>query len=322
MSSLAQAQQCVDLFNQQELTVQESKTLREESLKYDKKLRSLEARISLYSQLTGSEVGRASVEADAYAKKMKLQLKAGLVNNVVLQISPIYKRFEVDYWLSKTLGQEIYVLSEKIKYAESSEEKSAFEKLVRGKIAQKNMFDRYLGANYFKYLALKNMLLETSKAKVVQQAQYAREALSELESIITNHGAKFDLEFQRISVEEVKAYLEQNNVSQLALLKRAAWEEFWLMLKMMTFSGPVMKMFKQTIYSIPESLKIGAFGVSARALVSEAFQIAYDQHIRDVYLDEIEAVVEVENPVEKYEMMRSLNVKSERPDELLLIFSA
>ncbi|AZZ36171.1 hypothetical protein CIK05_04970 [Bdellovibrio sp. qaytius] len=319
---------CVDMFKEDQSTALINKMVEvqnsdstAEFKKIDQKIRNLEKRIRLYSELTGSETNRSMVEAESYTSKIKDQVRLGLTNKVVEKIGPLFKRYEVDIRFSQKLKAEISYLT-KLQAGETSEtKKNQIAALIKGKQAESNVLDKLIGQNYYRYITLKEALAQMSQSKVAIVSERAQEVLLELESLSTNHAATYGLKFEKMDAADVKLYVQSNIRTQHALLKKAAVDEFFLMLRLMTFSGPILNAVKSGIYKIPEQIVMGPFIVPARKVISEAFQVGFNAHLRSNYLEDIEMIIEANSPVEQYELLRSLNVKSERPDELIELFS-
>jgi hypothetical protein len=332
-SGQANAQMCVDMFTEQQekneqveqiisrMSEAERSETQKEFKKFDEKIRGLEKRIRMYSELTGSETNRSLVEAESYAVKIKDQVRLGLATKVVEKIGPLFKRYEVDIRISEKLKMEILMLQD-AKATASEAKKSEIEKLIRGKQAERNVLDKHIGRNYYKYVTLKKVLDQMASSKVEVVAERAHRVLNALESLATNHALTYGLDFKKLSIEDVRRYVQSNIKTQHALLKKAAVDEFFLMLRLMTFSGPIVNGIKAVVYKVPEKIPLGIFGiVPARKIISEAFQVGYTKHLRSTYLEDIEMIIESSSPAEQYELLRSLNVKSERPDELIELFS-
>lgn len=289
--------------------------------KFDQKIRSLEKRIRMYSELTGSETNRTLVEAESYAVKIKDQVRLGLTTKVVEKIGPLFKRYEVDIRAAEKLKIEISLLSEYLMREASFEKKPEIEKMIKGKQAEKNVLEKHIGQNYYRYITLKEALNQMSISKVQVVSERANIVIAELEALATNHAATYGLEFKRFTTDDVKRYVQSNIKTQHALLKKAAVDEFFLMLRLMTFSGPIVNGLKSVLYKIPEKIAMGPFMVPARKVITEAFNVGYNKHLRSTYLEDIEMIIEAKSPVEQFELLRSLNVKSEKPDELIELFS-
>lgn len=319
---------CVDMFKQDQsalvierMTQIENSEYTAEFRKIDLKVRNLEKRIRKYAELTGSETNRSLVEAETYAAKIKDQVRLGLTTKVVEKIGPLFKRYEVDIRLSQRLKTEIDYLNLQLTNETSPVRKSEIEKLIRGKQAERNVLDKHIGQNYYRYVTLKEALNHMANSKITVVSERANTVLAELEALATNHAATYKLQFKKFSVEDVKRYVQSNIKSQHALLKKAAIDEFFLMLRLMTFSGPIVNGIKSVLYKIPEKIVMGPFIVPARKVITEAFSVGYNKHLRSTYLEDIEMIIEAKSPHEQYELLRSLNVKSERPNELLELFS-
>lgn len=289
--------------------------------KFDAKIRGLEKRIRMYSELTGSETNRTLVEAESYAVKIKDQVRLGLTTKVVEKIGPLFKRYEVDIRAAEKLKIEISLLSEYLMREASIEKKPEIEKMIKGKQAEKNVLDKHIGQNYYRYITLKEALNQMSISKVQVVSERANTVVTELEALATNHAATYGLEFKRFTTTDVKRYVQSNIKTQHALLKKAAVDEFFLMLRLMTFSGPIVNGLKSVLYKIPEKIVMGPFMVPARKVITEAFNVGYNKHLRSTYLEDIEMIIEAKSPAEQFELLRSLNVKSEKPDELIELFS-
>lgn len=325
----AQAQgMCVDLFPQDpaagifaKMSAIERSEYTAEFKKFDQKIRNLEQRIRRYSELTGSETNRSMVEAENYAGKIKDQVRLGLTAKVLEKIGPLFKRYEVDIRLAEKLKNEIAYLRQYEARESLPAKKEEIQKLIKGKQAEKNVLDKHIGQSYYRYITLKEALNQMSTSKIQIVAERAHTVLSELEALATNHALSYNMPFKKFTIEEVKRYVQSNIRAQHALLKKAAVDEFFLMLRLMTFSGPIVNGIKSMLYKIPEKIVMGPFVVPARKVISEAFQVGYTKHLRSTYLEDIEMIIEAKSPVEQYELLRSLNVKSERPDELIELFS-
>ena len=325
----AQAQgMCVDIFQEQhtnfnfdKMSELERSEATVEFKKFDQKIRALEKRIRMYSELTGSETNRTLVEAESYAVKIKDQVRLGLTTKVVEKIGPLFKRYEVDIRAAEKLKIEISFLSEYLVREATSEKKPEIEKMIKGKQAEKNVLEKHIGQNYYRYITLKEALNQMSISKVQVVSERANTVIAELEALATNHAATYGLEFKRFTTEDVKRYVQSNIKTQHALLKKAAVDEFFLMLRLMTFSGPIVNGLKSVLYKVPEKIVMGPFIVPARKVITEAFNVGYNKHLRSTYLEDIEMIIEAKSPVEQFELLRSLNVKSEKPDELIELFS-
>lgn len=324
----AAAEMCTDLFNedqQKQMLIDQmaatDKTYDAEFRKLDEKIRRLEKRIQSYSELTGSETNRSAVEANTYTSKIKEQIRVGLTDKVIEKIGPLFKHFEVDLRVSQRLKNEVIMLR-KLQAAETSEtRKQVIEKIIKGKQAEKNILDKHIGQNYYKYVDLKVALnkMTQSKTKIIRER--AEQIINEMDFLASSYAENYGLKFKKLSVEDVKRFVQSNIRAQHAMLKKAAIDEFFLMLRLMTFSGPIVNSFKAVVYKIPENIIMGPFKIPARKVISEAFQVGYNQHLRTNYVEDIETIIETTNPVEQYEILRSLNVKSETKDELLILFS-
>lgn len=338
-SAHAQAM-CVDMFRAEQPQAQEAKTQEDkasdiiarmseaerseataEFKKFDAKIRGLEKRIRKYAELTGSETNRSMVEAENYASKIKDQVRLGLTDKVVEKIGPLFKRYEVDIRLSEKLKTEINFLTQYQARDLSPEKQAEINKLIRGKQAERNVLDKHIGQNYYKYVTLKEALNQMASSKIEIVSERAQAVLKELELLATNHALTYGMDFKNLSIEDVKRYVQSNIKTQYALLKKAAVDEFFLMLRLMTFSGPIVNGLKSVLYRIPEKIVMGPFVVPARKVITEAFQVGYNKHLRSTYLEDIETIIEAKTPHEQYELLRSLNVKSERTDELIELFS-
>lgn len=289
--------------------------------KFDQKIRNLEKRIRMYSELTGSETNRTLVEAESYAVKIKDQVRLGLTTKVVEKIGPLFKRYEVDIRSAEKLKNEISYLRQYRVREASVEKKAEIEKLIKGKQAEKNVLDKHIGQNYYRYITLKEALNQMSISKVQVVSERANTVIAELEALATNHASTYGLEFKKFTTADVKRYVQSNIKTQHALLKKAAVDEFFLMLRLMTFSGPIVNGLKSVLYKIPEKIVMGPFIVPARKVITEAFNVGYNKHLRSTYLEDIEMIIEAKSPAEQFELLRSLNVKSEKPDELVELFS-
>lgn len=319
---------CVNLFPQDpaagifaKMSELERSEYTAEFKKFDQKIRNLEKRIRKYSELTGSETNRSMVEAENYAGKIKDQVRLGLTAKVLEKVGPLFKRYEVDIRLAEKLKNEIAYLRQYEAREASPAKKEEIQKLIKGKQAEKNVLDKHIGQNYYRYISLKEALNQMSNSKLPVVAERAQTVLAELEALATNHALSYNMQFKKFSIEEVKRYVQSNIRTQHALLKKAAVDEFFLMLRLMTFSGPIVNGLKSVLYKIPEKIVMGPFMVPARKVISEAFQVGYTKHLRSTYLEDIEMIIEAKSPVEQYELLRSLNVKSERPNELIELFS-
>jgi len=327
MPSQAQGM-CSEIFNEEQINFNfdkmseiERSEATAEFKKFDQKIRGLEKRIRMYSELTGSETNRTLVEAESYAVKIKDQVRLGLTTKVVEKIGPLFKRYEVDIRSSEKLKIEISFLREYQVREGSGDKKAEIEKLIKGKQAEKNVLDKHIGQNYYRYITLKEALNQMANSKVAIVAERANIVITELEALATNHAATYGLEFKRFTTADVKRYVQSNIKTQHALLKKAAVDEFFLMLRLMTFSGPIVNGLKSVLYKIPEKIVMGPFVVPARKVITEAFNVGYNKHLRSTYLEDIEMIIEAKSPAEQFELLRSLNVKSEKPDELIELFS-
>lgn len=326
---VAKAQgQCVDLFTQEsnqqviyKMTAEDLEVYKNEFNKLDARVRNLERRIRTYSELTGSETNRSLVEAESYASKIKDQVRLGLTTKVIEKIGALFKRYEVDIRLSEKLKIEIAMLYQMKTETDSSAKLATIDKQIRGKQAEKNVLDKHIGANYYRYITLKEALNQMAQSKVEVVSERSIKVLSELEKLSAHHAATYGLEFKRLDVDDVRRFVQSNISTQYSVLKKAAVDEFFLMLRLMTFSGPIVNGIKAVVYKVPEKIIMGPFVIPARKVISEAFQVGYNQHLRSTYLEDIEMIIEARNPVEQYELLRSLNVKSERPDELIELFA-
>ena len=288
---------------------------------FDQRIRRLEKRIRLYSELTGSETNRSLVEAESYAGKIKDQVRLGLTNKVVEKIGPLFKRYEVDIRVAQKLKTEIKFLNQALAAETNQSKKEQISRLIYGKQAEANVLDKHIGQNYYRYITLKEALDQMADSKIEIVKERAKEVISELEVLTFNHASTYGLRFEKMITPEVKHYVQSNIKSQHALLKKAAVDEFFLMLRLMTFSGPILNAVKSAVYKIPEKIVMGPFIVPARKVISEALTIGFNKHLRSNYLEDIEMIIEARSPAEQYELLRSLNVKSERPDELIELFS-
>lgn len=335
LTNQAQAQgMCHEMFQEQEVRQQDrtheifenmSASERSETMaefkKFDAKIRGLEKRIRMYSELTGSETNRTLVEAESFAGKIKDQVRLGLTTKVVEKIGSLFKRYEVDIRVAEKLKVEITFLRDYQAREASLEKKAEIEKMIRGKQAEKNVLDKHIGQNYYRYITLKEALNQMAASKVQLVSERATTVLTELEALATNHAIAYGLEFKKFETADIKRYVQSNIKSQHALLKKAAVDEFFLMLRLMTFSGPIVNGLKSVLYKIPEKIVMGPFVVPARKVISEAFNVGYTKHLRSTYLEDIEMIIEAKSPAEQFELLRSLNVKSEKPDELIELFS-
>ncbi|MES2802027.1 MAG: hypothetical protein V4654_06005 [Bdellovibrionota bacterium] len=325
----AQAQgMCSEMFNEERVSfdldkmseLERSETTAEFK-KFDQKIRGLEKRIRMYSELTGSETNRTLVEAESYAVKIKDQVRLGLTTKVVEKIGSLFKRYEVDIRVAEKLKIEVLYLRDYQAREVSMEKKADIEKLIKGKQAEKNVLDKHIGQNYYRYITLKEALNQMAGSKVEIVSERAKTVLAELEALATNHALAYGLEFKKFETADIKRYVQSNIKTQHALLKKATMDEFFLMLRLMTFSGPIVNGLKSVLYKIPEKIVMGPFVVPARKVITEAFNVGYTKHLRSTYLEDIEMIIEAKSPVEQFELLRSLNVKSEKPDELVEIFS-
>ncbi len=288
---------------------------------FDQRIRRLEKRIRLYSELTGSETNRSLVEAESFAGKIKDQVRLGLTNKVVEKIGPLFKRYEVDIRVAQNLKNEIKYLYQVQARETSSIKKEEIAALIKGKQAESNVLDKHIGQNYYRYITLKEALDQMADSKIQIVAERAKEVISELEVLTFNHSSTYGIKFNKMITAEVKHYVQSNIKTQHALLKKAAVDEFFLMLRLMTFSGSILNAVKSAVYKIPEKIIMGPFIVPARKVISEALTIGFNKHLRSNYLEDIEMIIEARSPAEQYELLRSLNVKAERPDELIELFS-
>lgn len=319
---------CVEMFKEDranllisKMTQIENSEITAEFRKFDQKIRNLEKRIRSYSELTGSETNRSVVEAESYAAKIKDQVRLGLTTKVVEKIGPLFKRYEVDIRVSERLKEEISYLTKLQDREDFNLKHMQIKALIKGKQAEKNVLDKHIGQNYYRYITLKDALNQMAGSKIQVVAERSQQVLAQLEALSTNHASTYSLKFEKLSIEDVKRYVQSNIRTQHALLKKAAVDEFFLMLRLMTFSGPILQAIKSGIYKIPEKIVMGPFVVPARKVISEAFHVGFNQHLRTNYLEDIEMIIEAKSPAEQYELLRSLNVKSERKDELLELFS-
>ena len=319
---------CVEMFKEDrtnqfidKMTEIENSEQTAEFRKFDQKIRNLEKRIRMYSELTGSETNRSVVEAEMYASKIKDQVRLGLTTKVLEKIGPLFKRYEVDIRTSQNLKSEITYLRQ-VHVRETSEaKKEQIATLIKGKQAESNVLDKNIGKNFYRYVTLKTALNQMAGSKIGTIAERAQTVLSELEALSTNHALTYKVKFEKMTIEEVKRYVQSNIQTQHALLKKAAVDEFFLALRLMTFSGPIVNGIKSVLYKIPEKIVMGPFIVPARKVITEAFSVGYTKHLRSTYLEDIEMIIEAKSPTEQYELLRSLNVKSEKPDELIELFS-
>lgn len=323
-SHQARAQMCVDMFAEQTASrmIENDRSLAEKEFKkIDNQIRALEKRIRIYAELTGSETNRSLVEAESYAVKIKDQVRLGLVTKVVEKIGPLFKRYEVDIRNSEKLKTEIVMLQE-AKATVPKAQKKAFDQLIKGKQAERNVLDKHIGRNYYNYITLKQALNQMANSKVESNAERANAVLNALETLAANHAINYGLEFKKLSIDDVKRYVQSNVRTEHARLKKAAVDEMFLMIRLMTLSGPIVNGIKSVLYRVPEKIVLGPFGVvPARKIISEALNVGYTKHLRSTYLEDIEMIVEASSPAEQFELIRSLNAKSERPDELLELFS-
>lgn len=328
-ANYAQAQgMCGEMFNEERtstifdmMSAAERSEVTAEFKKFDAKIRGLEKRIRMYSELTGSETNRTLVEAESFAGKIKDQVRLGLTSKVVEKIGSLFKRYEVDVRVAEKLNNEITYLRQYQSRETLAEKKADIEKLIKGKQAEKNVLDKHIGQNYYRYITLKEALNQMVDSKVQVVSERATTVLAELEALATNHASAYGLEFKKFTTADIKRYVQSNIKSQHALLKKAAVDEFFLMLRLMTFSGPIVNGVKSVLYKIPEKIVMGPFMVPARKVITEAFNVGYTKHLRSTYLEDIEMIIEAKSPAEQFELLRSLNVKSEKPDELIELFS-
>lgn len=319
---------CVEMFKEDrsaqlidKMTEIENSEVTAEFRKFDQKIRNLEKRIRMYAELTGSETNRSVVEAEMYASKIKDQVRLGLTTKVLEKIGPLFKRYEVDIRTSQKLKNEIAYLRQLQVREASTTRKEQIAQLIKGKQAESNVLDKHIGVNFYRYVTLKTALNQMASSKIGTIAERAHTVLAELEALSTNHASTYGQKFEKLSIEEVKRYVQSNIQTQHALLKKAAVDEFFLMLRLMTFSGPIVNGLKSVLYKVPEKIVMGPFVVPARKIISEAFHVGYTKHLRSTYLEDIEMIIEAKSPAEQYELLRSLNVKSEKPDELIELFS-
>jgi len=137
--------------------------------------------------------------------------------------------------------------------------------------------------------------------------------------------AKQLLSYRKISLSEVERYADFSSVAKDSMNHQVAMVEFWTMIKLITLSGPVVKIAKAFVYKMPTKIGLNRFGfnfeIQPRQALSEAMGIGHNQHLRDLYLEKIESIVALTDVPEQYELLKSLNAVSEKPDELLVTFA-
>lgn len=312
--------QSLDIKIQETLTLELSKLnaneidqIRNDATKAQKEISSIMYRISLNSQLNGSDRLRIDVESSNKAKRWLFNLKSGAVDSFVNRTGPFFSLFEVTYLRINELAKQIENLQS------SKTLNSQYLQLqIEPKKKEMLSYEKFIGKNYFNYIAIRQVINQTAKSKIANQAMFANEALVKLRHISNVEATQYKLPYTEIKLQEINDFLISNKNANKAMLQRAIWEERWMTVKLLLMSGPAIDFTKKVLYKVPATLK----GLPIRDWISDFLGLSYDQHIRDTYLEKIEEIADMDlNPNEQFERLRTLNSISERPDELLELFA-
>jgi hypothetical protein len=290
-----------------ELTPEQIDQIRTITRNFEQSISTIRNRIATYSELNGSRTLRLEVEENNKAKKSMYDLKRGEIETFVKSNSPLFVAFEVRYLSVKTLQDEILNLKT------INPKNPLIGKKLKGLAAN----EVFLGRNYFKYLAVRKVLDKMLQSNNKTHVQYAEQALNELQKN-ARIGANAQLTvYHPIETQEIVDYLQYNTRSRKAFNNRAALEEAWMVAKLIVIGGPV-RLARKAIYAIPIDIK----GLQARDTISDAIGISYDLHLRDIYLEKIEQILDYDgDAAQQWELLKTANNASERKDELLVYFA-
>ncbi len=294
------------------LTANEIEVIRADATEVQKEVSNIMYKISLHSELNGSDRLRIDVESSNKAKRWLFKLKSGAVDSFVSSTGPFFSLFEITYLRVNELSKQIDTL----------QKSEIIQQLNQQQIEMKKKellsYEKFIGKNYFNYLAIRQIISQTAKSKIANQTVFAEEALVKLRHISNVEATEYKLPYSEIKLQEINDFLVTNKNANKAMLQKAVWEERWLTVKLLLMSGPAIDFTKKVLYKVPVKLK----GLPIRDWISGFVGLSYNQHVRDVYLERLEEIAELDSsPGEQYERLRTLNSISERPDELLVLFA-
>lgn len=290
--------------------------LRSEAHKIGKKLLGVEARNDFYKAANGSLRSRIIIEEANSMRRVRNELKRGSIDQAVEGMAFEFVQFEVNF---------LYLDSLRVELAQMVREKQDQTGKFQSRLNELQEAEKYFGQKFFKYQAMRNMLEEVRSSILTEQRGYARKALQILQEKAKIEAAKQLLTYQKISLKDVERYADFSSVAKNAMAHRVALVEFWTMVKMVTLSGPIVKLAKAVVYKLPSKISLKFIGlnmeIQPRQVMSEALGIGHRQHLRDLYLEKIESIVALRDRSAQYELLQSLNAVSEKRDELLVTFA-
>lgn len=277
-------------------------------------------RTKIWSQMNGSDRLHLALDKENKATKLAYQLKGGAVDDVVDKLQHEFATFEVNFFYVKYLKEDMVDLKKL-----ESDRNANYSQLIATKKKEIEKYEAWLGRNYYTYISIREMLEDVQKSEIENHSGFAKQALAKLQDAAKARADNQYLDYRKLKISDVKDFQKSSPIARKALARKAALLEFWVMLKVGTLSGTVIKILKSIVYTLPRNVTIpwmNSISLSPRDFISEAIGIGEKQHLRDIYLDKIEAVIKANSSLDvQLETMRTLNSLSEKRDELLVLFA-
>ncbi len=312
------ANQCSYLFleyNQTNPYVNNDVTLREDIRKVGIEILKIEKRLDFYKRFNGSFQKRIVIEQMNQMRKLKNELRRGATENVIEAIQVDVISFEANYFYILELKSEMLKMKESgLLNKSKSKLKLKLEKV-----------ENYFANNFYRYLAINKMIYESVNGPDFVIAKNAKLIIDLINQKVKIAADNQQLSYHEIKFEEIDLYSNRSPYVLKKIYKKAALREFMTMIKIISLSGPVMNMIKSVVYKLPVKIPFNRFGfkdIEPRKILSEAIGLGHTQHLRDLYIEKIEAIVDLDqNTSEQYSLLKSLNVTSNERDELLVTFA-
>ncbi len=296
------------------LTSLERDELRDKAQKFDKQLKRIQDRIDFYKKMTRSKRYRIVDESETAAHGEMNLLILGSFDQVYESLQKDFSSFEVNYLYIQALRSEILQMN-----AESYID----PEILKLKLDKLKMAEIDLGENFYTYIEVRKSIQELIRSESAESQKLGRTILLKLRTYSRSNTAKQVIDYRAISIEEIEKFRDLNPNALRASYKKAAVREFLTMLKMMTFSGPILAAVKFLIFKLPENISLfGLTDIPLRRIIGDTFGISEKQHWRDLYIGSMNAIIRQNGyPAKQWQLLKDENSLSPKKDELLVIFA-
>lgn len=297
-----------------QLTSAQRDDLRSKAQRFEKELERIQWRIDLYKKMTGSKRLRIVDENVVAAHTEMNLLILGSFDEVYEYLQRDFSKFEVNYLNLLSLKAEILKMNSEGHYNVN---------VLKQKIAELQKAEIDLGEDYFTYVEVRKGIEELLNGDNVENKNLASQMLAQLQDFAKMSATKYIIDYRPITIEEIVKYRNSNPNALRASYKKAAVREFITMLKMVTLSGPIVAAVKFVIFKLPENISLfGMTDVPLRRIIGDTFGISEKQHLRDLYIGSMNAIIRQNgHPAKQWQLLKDSNALSPRSDEFLVIFA-